>query len=136
MTVLQREAISDERVNPLIDMVISDPGLVDLLSRDPSELDDAEAARLRLLGTRLLTVAEANWLDSRAGLAEEERLTRIYRAIWRRPVMNYGAPFAWESFKTRADPGFIQWFEEDVIADLGIIRSPNTPTSAAPRTAP
>lgn len=117
MAELQRAAIQDERVNSLTDMVIADAELVELMTREPSTLDTAERARLELLGIRLLMGFEDSYLVRREGDADFERMLRVQRAIYRRPVVNYGGPLAWEAFKQRGDPGFVQWFEANVIAD-------------------
>ncbi len=114
MAELQQQATVNARVNALIDMVIADPTLIDLMRQDPSSLDESGAARLRLLGTRLLLGFEEGFLDMQAGRAEQASTMRTQRAVYNRPILNYGAPFVWESFKAQADPEFVEWFEANV----------------------
>ena len=64
----------------------------------------------------LLGGFEDSYLDVRAGRAEEASTVRLQRAVYHRPILNYGAPLAWESYKSRADPEFIDWFERNVVA--------------------
>ena len=116
MAELQREANTDARVNALIDMVIADQELIDLMARDPAALSELEAARLELMGVRLLLGFEDNYFDIERGFTDEARQIRMQRSIYRRPILNYGMAFAWESFKSRANPAFIEWFEQNIIA--------------------
>ena len=115
MGELEQQASVNARVNALIDMVVADPTLIDLMRADPSSLDETGAARLRLLGTRLLLGFEDGFMDVQAGRAEEANTMRLQRAVFNRPILNYGAPFAWESYKAQADPEFVEWFEANVI---------------------
>lgn len=115
MAALQRQANTDARVNALIDMVISDPELIELMAKDTTEFTVIEAERLRLMGIRILTGFEDNYFDMLSGLVDEEQQVRMQGSIYRRPILNYGMPFAWESFKDRADSAFITWFEQNVI---------------------
>lgn len=113
---LERQATTNARVNALVDMVIADPTLIDLQAQDPATLSETEAARLRLLGIRLLLGFEDGFQDVRAGRADEQNTIRLQRAIFNRPVLNYGAPYAWPSFRAgQGDPDFVEWFAENVV---------------------
>jgi len=115
MAALEQQSSVNARVNALIDMVLADPTLIDLMRKDTSTLNESEAARLRLMGTRLLLGFEDSFQDARAGRTEEASALRTQRAVYNRPILNYGAPFAWPSFKAQADPAFVEWFEANVI---------------------
>jgi hypothetical protein len=77
----------------------------------------AEHARLELLGLRLLMVFEDSYLANLEGNGDLEQLRRVQRSIFHRPVLNFGGPLAWETFKARGDDRFLQWFEANVIAE-------------------
>ena len=116
MAELQREANSNARMYALMDMVIADPELIALMARDPADLAELEASRLELVGIRILTGFEDIYFDMQSGLVDEAGQVRIQRSVYHRPILNYGMPFAWESFKSRADPAFIAWFERNIVA--------------------
>lgn len=115
MAELERQATVNARVNALVDMVIANPDLIDLLRKDTAALNASEAARLRLLGIRALLGFQDGFLDVRAGRAEEEGTMRTQRAIYHRPILNYGVPLVWETFRNQADPEFVEWFETNVV---------------------
>lgn len=112
---LQHQAIVSNDVNSIIDMVIQDPDLLEIQAKDPAELTPLERDRLFLLGARLLSNFEDRYENMRAGLMPEESLSATQKSIYNRPVLNYGAPLAWDSYKERANPEFRAWFEENVI---------------------
>ena len=107
----------ENQVNEIIDVVIADPSLIEIMGKEESELSNLESDRLRLLGVRMLMAMSRNYRD----IAEREtrsldELASVQRAIYHRPRLNYGLPYAWRTFKARADSPFVQWFETNVIA--------------------
>jgi len=115
MAELQRSATAQARVTSLTDMVIADPALIGLLQADPDTLEASQLARLELLGMRLLMSFEESYFETQAVLGDSEAMVRVFRAIYHRPELNYGAPLAWETYRLRADPDFLRWFEREVI---------------------
>ena len=105
------------QINEVVDLVISDPTLIELMGKDTSSLTDVEADRLRLLGIRMLMGMEANFNDAtERGLGNLENMVQVQRAIYHRDRLNYGLPFAWEIYKARLDSPYVDWFESNVIA--------------------
>jgi hypothetical protein len=112
--VAYRTAAS-ERVQATTALVLENPHLLEALGKDVATLTPTERDALVLLGIRMLGVIEVAYRDVARGFNDEEVLRRNARALWHRPRLNYGMPLAWDTFKMRADPGFVAWMEENVI---------------------
>jgi len=63
----------------------------------------------------MLIVFELAFEEVREGLRDEDDVVRLIRSVYRRPVLNYGAPLAWETCRERAPPEFVDWMESNVI---------------------
>ena len=113
---IQVRASHSSRANPVTEMVIENPDLIALLGKDPELLTETERHRLRLLGIRTLMTWEQTFQDIMNGLAEESEERRVMKSVYARPVLNYGVPLAWETYKLRATPEFAEWFES-IIAE-------------------
>lgn len=106
------------QINDVIDVVLSDPTLIELMGKEKPTLTTVESDRLRLLGIRMLMGMEANFNDAtERGIGNLENMMQVQRAIYHRPRLNYGLPYAWETYRARVDSPFVQWFEANVIAD-------------------
>lgn len=115
LLALQSESENRARVNSMVEIVINNPDLSELMAKAPSELTQVEGDRLRALGIRMLLNFEDVFIDFGRGLVSSEEAIRRLRTVWCRERLNYGAPLAWESYRPRADPEFVQWFESNVI---------------------
>lgn len=104
------------RASSVLELVIQQPDLVMLMEKEPESLTETERNRLRLLGIRLLLTTEQNYKDVIAGFQDEAEVRRFTKSIYDRPVLNYGVPLAWETYKLRASPEFVEWMEANVIA--------------------
>ena len=111
-----RSALMDRQTS-MVDVVLSnsDVDLLDLMSQSAEDLSASDRQKLVLLGMRMLIVVELGFEEARAGLRNEDDLVRLIRSVYRRPVLNYGAPLAWETYRERAPPEFIEWMEEYIL---------------------
>ena len=115
LIAIERSAYTQVGINSLVELVIQDPGLIELLGKDKSELTQAEDDRLILLGLRMLLNME-NQFDARvASGSSQEEYVSVVRAIYTRPRLNYGTPHAWATFKERRETAFTRWFEQNII---------------------
>jgi hypothetical protein len=112
---LQAQSEQRERVNAGVELVINNPDLSELMAKDQGDLSEVERDRLIALGVRLLLNFEDLYRDVMAGRTDEEEAIRRLRAVWWREKLNYGVPLAWDTYKARSAPEFIQWMEEKVI---------------------
>ena len=113
---IERSAYTQEQITSIIDLVIQDPGLVELMGKDKSELTQAEDDRLTLLGLRMLLNMQSQFSAIVASGSSLEENASIDRAIYARPRLNYRAPHAWETFKAaRGETAFTSWFEKNVV---------------------
>ena len=116
-SMLQAEEEAIDRRTAVVELGIENPDLVELLGKDETKLTESERDRLILLGIRALLNMEDQYRDVQRGIVASESLIRTLRPVYRRPRLNYAAPLAWETFKPRADPAFVQWFEENVVSE-------------------
>jgi hypothetical protein len=101
---------------PLIDVVLGDPSLIELMGKEKADLTVAESDRLCLLGVRMLMAMDNNFADAtERGIGNLENLRQVHRAIYHRPRLNYGLPYAWETYRERVDSPYVEWFEANVI---------------------
>jgi len=114
---LQYEAEERARVSGAVELVVNNPDYSELLGKDESELSQAERTRLIALGVTMLLNFENLYEDMTVGRVTQAEAVRRLRPIWRRETFNYGVPLAWETFKDRSDPGFVQWMEEHIVPD-------------------
>jgi hypothetical protein len=116
LLLVESSANRSTQSNELVDLVIQDPTLIELLNKDATELSNVDSDRLTLLGIRILLAFEAQYEATVAGHGfDEAYLRNIQGAIFRRENMNYGAPFAWPTFKARGETNFTRWFEANVV---------------------
>ena len=104
-----------DRQTAIVDTAIENPDLLELLGKDPESLTEPELDRLRLLGWKVLLAMAYQYGEVTRGLMNEEEVILGQRAVYHRPRLNYGAPLAWQEFKGRSSPEFVQWFEQNVI---------------------
>ena len=111
-----RNSARDRQVS-MVDVVLnnSEPDLLGLLAQPVDGLPSSDRDKLILLGIRLLIVYEQAFEEVQAGLRDEDDAIRLLRAVYERPVLNYGAPLAWETYRKRATPEFVEWMEENII---------------------
>ena len=112
---LQVEGERRERVNSMVELVINNPDYLELMAKDESELSEIERDRLVALGFRLLLNNEDLYRDVTLGRISSEEAIRAVGSAWCREKLNFGAPLAWDTSKSRADPGFVDWMTEYVI---------------------
>ncbi len=112
---IEVRAAYSSRANPIVELVIENPDLIVLMEKESESLTETERNRLRLLGIRVFLGVEQNFQDAMAGLQDEDEVRRWTKSIYYRPVLNYGMPLAWETYKLRATPEFVVWFESNVI---------------------
>ena len=114
----QRVAAFDRQVS-MIDVVLnnSDSDLLDLLVEPVDNMSSKDRATLVLLGVRMFVVYEQAFREVQAGLTEEDEVVLALRSVYHRPVLNYGMPLAWETYRQRATSDFVDWIEENIIAD-------------------
>ena len=112
---LQVRATYSSRANPIAELVIEQQDLMLLMEKEPEALSETERNRLRLLGIRVLLTMEQNFQDIMNGLQTEDQVLRMTESIYNRPTLNYGVPLAWETYKFRASPEFVAWFETNVV---------------------
>ena len=112
---LEYVATQQERQASLIDSILENSELLELLGRDERDLTPIERDTLVLMGFRALIGMEARYQEFVTGFRTEESVSRTLREIYHRPRLNHGTPLAWPTFKRRADPSFVQWFENNVI---------------------
>ncbi len=106
-----------DRQTDILDSATQSSDLVELMGRDRKLLTQTDQDRLRLFGIRVLLGQQYQYGEVKLGLHDETELLRGQRAVYHRPRLNYGIPLAWETFKERANPEFVQWFEENVIPE-------------------
>ena len=114
--VEMRAAALDRQVS-MIDVVLnnSELDLMALQSLPVEDLTPEDRDKLILLGIRMLIVFQQSFEEVQAGLRDEEYAIPSLRSVYRRPVLNYGTPLAWATFRERANPDFIEWMEENII---------------------
>lgn len=113
-----RSSQLDRQVS-MVDVVLnnSDVDLLGLLAQPDISMSSSDRDTLALLGIRMLIVFEQAFEEARAGLRNEEDTIQTLRSIYQRPVLNYGVPIAWETYRGRAGPAFVVWMEEHIIVD-------------------
>jgi len=106
-----------DRQTSMVDVVLnnSEVDLLGLLSQSAEDLPAGDQEKLVLLGIRMLIVFELAFEEVRDGLRDEDDVVRLLRSVYQRPVLNYGAPLAWETYRERAPPEFVDWMESNVI---------------------
>lgn len=111
-----RNSARDRQVST-VDIVLnnSDVDLLGLLSRPTEQIPADDRTVLVLLGIRLLIVYEQAFEEVQSGLRDEADTIRLLRSVYERPVLNYGAPLAWETYRERATRDFVEWMEEKII---------------------
>ena len=112
---LQYEAEERVRVRSAVELVVNNPDYSELLSKDERELSQSERTRLLALGIAMLLNFENLYEDMVAGRVTEAEAVRRISGVWSRDTLNYGVPFAWETFKSRSAPDFIQWMDENIV---------------------
>ena len=107
-----------DRQLSMVDIVLnnSDLDLLGVLAQPEDAISSSDRDKLVLLGIRLLIVYEQAFEEVQAGLRDEDDTIRLLRAVYQRPVLNYGAPLAWETYRQRATPEFVEWMEKKIIA--------------------
>jgi hypothetical protein len=115
---IEQRASSFDRQVSTVDVVLnnSETDLLDLLAESVDDMSPKNRNTLMLLGVRMFIVYEQAFQDVQAGLIEEDDAIRALRAVYQRPVLNYGLPLAWETYRKRARPDFVEWMEENIIA--------------------
>ncbi len=111
----QSRVQADSRRNEVMGLVIENPYLVNLLGKDEEHLTQEERDSLILLGIRQLLNWDEQYRDVIAGRMNRAETIRSQRAVYSRARLNYGVPLAWETYKERADPGFIEWMEQHIL---------------------
>jgi hypothetical protein len=106
---------ADSRRNAVIGVVIGNPYLVDLLGKETEQLNQQERDKLVLLGIMMLMNWEEQYRDVIAGRMSRAEAIRAQHAIYSRARLNYGVPLAWQTYKVRADPGFIEWMQQHIL---------------------
>jgi hypothetical protein len=114
---LQAESENRVRVNSIVELVIDNPDLSELMAKVPADLTPVEQDRLGTLGIRMLLNFEDLYRDLERGNPELDEAVRRLRTVWCRDRLNYGVRIAWDSYKPRAAPAFIEWMEEKIIGD-------------------
>ena len=116
---IEQRAASFDRQVSLIDVVLnnSELDLLDLLVEPLDNMSSRDRETLVLLGVRSFVVNEQVFREVQAGLLEEEEAILALRSVYHRPVLNYGMPLAWETYRQRATSDFVDWIEENVIAE-------------------
>ena len=115
LLAIQAESIRDQRNYVFTDVVLQNPELIELMTKDVAAMTEAERTRYLLMGIRLYMNFESTYDDLMDGRVEQDEAVRSIRSIYWRPVLNYGAPFAWQTYKGRAKRGFVEWMEAYVI---------------------
>jgi len=115
--LMEREAARavEDRRYLLSDVVLNNPLYLELMLKDKLELTELEREQMILLGIRILLNFEALHEDVARGSATQDYAERVVRNVYWRPTLDYGAKLAWETYKGRAAPEFIDWMEENVI---------------------
>ena len=113
----QRSAAFERQVS-MIDIVLNNSALdlLDLLVEPADAMSPRDRDALVLLGIRVFIVYEQAFRDVQAGLIEEDYVVRSLRSVYQRPVLNYGMPLAWDMYRQRTSPEFINWMEENIVA--------------------
>ena len=116
---MESRANVGDKIMDVMDVVLADPTLIEeLMGKEKAELTTVESDRLRLLGIRMLMVMDNNFVDAtERGLGNLESMRQVHRAIYHRPRLNYGLPYAWDTYSDRIDSAFVSWFEANVISD-------------------
>jgi hypothetical protein len=113
---IERATARDDQVNSIIDTVIQDPSLLELMSKDRDSLSQLESDRLRLLGLRMLLALDSNYVTSSPlDPPTEKSMISTFRAIYSRPRLNYGIPYAWGTYKERGETTFTQFFQKNIV---------------------
>ena len=115
--LMEREAARavEDRRYLLSDVVLNNPVYLEIMLKDKSELTELEREQMTLLGIRILLNFEALHEDVERGTSTQDYAERVVRNVYWRPTLDYGAKLAWETYKGRAAPEFIEWMDEYVI---------------------
>lgn len=93
--------------------------MLELLTKDPSELSPSEYSRVRLLGMQFLVTTEWSFDEAiRSGDDLDEYAKRVGSVIYR-DELHYGALIAWPVFRETGNPDYVRWFEEKVLESVG-----------------
>lgn len=114
--VVMRADSFDRQVS-MIDVVLnnSETDLLGLMAEPVDGMSPKNHDTLVLLGLRALIIYEQNYQVIQDGLGDEGDIIRALRATYQRPVLNYGAPLAWGTYRERADAEFVEWMEQNII---------------------
>ena len=107
-------AVEDRRKST-IDVVLSNPAYLEMMVKDERSLTALEKDQLTLVGIRILLDHESLYEDMLRGSVDEAYARRVIREVYWRPRLNYGARIAWPTYKSRADPDFVAWMEQNVV---------------------
>jgi len=100
------------------DLLFTQPEVLDLLLKDPSDLNPSEYERVKLLGTQFFVTSEWNYIEAVRSGQDLAGVARRTRSVVDRDVLNYGARIAWPIHRETAEPEYVRWFEEEVLRDL------------------
>jgi len=114
MEVQVRATQLDQR-RSLGDLLFSQPDVLDLLLKEPSDLEPSERERIKLLGMQFFVTSEWNYFEAVRSGQDMEQVIRRTRSVVNRDTLNYGALIAWPTYRETAEPEFVRWFEEDVL---------------------
>jgi len=92
------------------------PDVIELLAKDTADFTPSEYRRVRVLGLQFLVSTEWSYSEAvRAGDDLDAYAKRV-RSVVDREDLNYGALVAWPDFRETANPDYVRWFEESVLA--------------------
>jgi hypothetical protein len=98
----------------LADIVLQNTELVSLMERDPASLTQTERNSLLILGLRAFVTFETGYEKAQFGLVSEVDLARSLKSTYNRPMINYGMPLAWSTYKDRSNAAFIEFVERSL----------------------
>ena len=105
-----------DRQTGLLETMVLNPELIDLLMKDPADLNENEQMRFRLLGFRTLAVFEYQYDELLRGRLISNDVIKLQRNTYHVGIGGYGTKFAWSDYKElRAKPDFIDWFEVNIV---------------------
>ena len=112
---LQIRSTNLEQRQEIIRSLFENPDVIALLHKEQATLNDMELDRLRLLGVHALIGMENNYHEANLGLGDIDDLARRFRALVHRERLHYGILLGWQIYQKTADPGFVNWFDANVV---------------------
>jgi len=97
------------------DLLFEYPEVIELLAKNQEELADAELARIRLLGSRIILQLEWNFGEAKRGFQDQDALATRYRNLFSQPMWNSLVLLSWETAQLNVDEDFRVWFTDEVI---------------------